>query len=90
MIQKYREIPEVIEAVQWLGGNQKEVGDFIGCHDHEFRKPYEDKRLTIYTLGGNISVNLDEYIIKNIQGEFYPCKSDIFKKTYELVDGGII
>lgn len=26
-----------------------------------------------------------DYIIKGVHGEFYPCKPDIFEKTYELV-----
>ena len=27
-----------------------------------------------------------DYIIKGINGEFYPCKPDIFEKTYELIN----
>lgn len=27
-----------------------------------------------------------DYIIKGVQGEFYPCKPDIFKETYEKVE----
>ena len=29
---------------------------------------------------------IGDYIIKGVNGEFYPCKPDIFEKTYEVVD----
>lgn len=28
-----------------------------------------------------------DWIIRGVQGEFYPCKPDIFEATYEAVDG---
>ena len=28
----------------------------------------------------------DDYIIKGVQGEFYPCKPDIFEETYEELE----
>ncbi|WP_306802689.1 hypothetical protein [Heyndrickxia coagulans] len=39
--------------------------------------------LTIETLEGELKANKGDYIIKGVQGEFYPCKPDIFEKTYE-------
>lgn len=39
----------------------------------------------IRTLEGNMKANFGDYIIKGIQGEFYPCKSDIFESTYDAV-----
>lgn len=39
----------------------------------------------IETLEGNMKAKIGDYIIKGINGEFYPCKSDIFDKTYEEV-----
>lgn len=41
---------------------------------------------TIETLEGPMTVNHGDYIIKGVQGEFYPCKPDIFDKTYEIID----
>lgn len=29
--------------------------------------------------------NSGDYIIKGVQGEFYPCKPDIFEATYDEV-----
>jgi hypothetical protein len=44
-----------------------------------------DGRMVIATLEGGHWVNLFDFIIKGVQGEFYPCKPDIFAATYELV-----
>lgn len=38
---------------------------------------------TIRTLEGEMNANLGDYIIKGTNGELYPCKPDIFDKTYE-------
>jgi hypothetical protein len=46
-----------------------------------------DWNLSINTLEGEMTGEIGDYIIKGIQGEFYPCKPDIFKATYEEVDG---
>lgn len=41
----------------------------------------------IPTSGCIIKVSFGDYIIKGVNGEFYPCKSDIFAKTYkEVID----
>ena len=41
--------------------------------------------LSIHTLEGVMSASKYDYIIKGIQGEFYPCKPDIFEATYEKI-----
>ena len=41
--------------------------------------------LRIDTLEGTMTAQLGDYIIRGINGEFYPCKPDIFEKTYEEV-----
>ena len=41
------------------------------------------EKLFIHTLEGNYKVTFDDYIIKGIKNEIYPCKPDIFKETYE-------
>lgn len=35
------------------------------------------------TLEGTMRVSLGDWIIRGVQGEFYPCKPDIFEATYE-------
>lgn len=51
--------------------------------------PYEYSS-TIYadvvTLEGTMRANHGDYIIQGVNGEVYPCKEDIFKKTYDSVD----
>nr|WP_304358291.1 hypothetical protein [Clostridium paraputrificum] len=48
---------------------------------------YQTKEeVIIYTLEGPMKANVGDYIITGVNGEKYPCKPDIFKKTYELVE----
>lgn len=42
-----------------------------------------DKVIVIHTLEGDIKADIGDWIITGIEGEQYPCKPDIFKKTYE-------
>ena len=46
-----------------------------------------DGRMVIATLEGGHWCNLGDYIIRGVQGEFYPCKPDIFESTYEPIIG---
>ena len=39
----------------------------------------------IQTLEGKMTVSENDFIIMGVNGEFYPCKPDIFEKTYEFV-----
>lgn len=82
---KYRKKPVVIEAVQWRGDNITEVMKLAGGGE------YEDDflatgDLTIKTLEGDMKASLNDWIIKGIRGELYPCKPDIFDATYEPVE----
>lgn len=45
------------------------------------------KELVISTLEGDMRAQLGDWIIKGVNGEFYPCKPDIFEKTYDLDTG---
>lgn len=44
------------------------------------------KEMVIHTLEGDMKADAGDYIITGIKGEQYPCKPDIFKKTYELIE----
>ena len=44
-----------------------------------------DKEIVIHTLEGNMKASIGDYIITGVNGEQYPCKPDIFEKTYESV-----
>jgi hypothetical protein len=82
MVQKWRKKPVVIEAVQWLGNNQDEVLAF--CED--FARIDIANKLEIITLEGVMNASVNDYIIRGVNGEFYPCKPDIFMKTYESAE----
>ena len=49
-------------------------------------KDSDDPKLKIETLEGVMNASLGDWIIKGVNGEYYPCKPDIFEKTYESVN----
>lgn len=49
-----------------------------------------DKEMIIHTLEGDMKASVGDYIITGVNGEQYPCKPDIFEKTYEKVNEGNI
>lgn len=80
MARAYRKKPVVVEAVQWTGENRAEMCEFI---DPEVFEIIPRVGLVIHTLEGDHHASPGDYIIKGVNGEFYPCKPDIFAKTYE-------
>ena len=42
--------------------------------------------IAIQTLEGTMIASVGDYIIRGVNGELYPCKPDIFEKTYEKAD----
>lgn len=91
---KYRKKPVIIEAVQWTGNNPTEIKEFVG---HSALFEYYDAAhkagagpittdITIHTLEGDMHVSKGDYVIRGVEGEYYPCKPDIFEKTYEPVN----
>lgn len=45
-----------------------------------------DKKMVIHTLEGDMTAQVGDWIITGLRGEQYPCKPDIFEKSYELVE----
>ena len=80
MIKKFKKKPVIIEAIQWNGENLSEIDEFT---KNEVKN--HESVLIITTLEGDMYASLNDYIIKGVNGEFYPCKPDIFDKTYEEV-----
>ena len=89
----YRKKPVVIEAIQWNGNNLTEIKEFVGdslVYDiidtaWQVGKGKPHVLMKIKTLEGDMNASIGDYIIKGVDGEFYPCKPDIFEKTYEEV-----
>jgi len=71
--------PVKIEAIKWTGDNVKEIQDFV---DDGSSGLDVDGNMTIQTLEGCHTATVGDMIIKGIHGEQYPCKPDIFEKTY--------
>ena len=84
-MRKYVKKPITIEAVQWTGDNRREIFDF--CDQSYFNTHFEtgELKLMIQTLEGSMEASVGDFIIKGIKNEFYPCKPDIFKLTYDEV-----
>lgn len=79
-MQKYRKLPVVVEALQF-NGDTTPFETIIPCG-----KYHDDGTFSIETLEGLMKVNVGDYVIKGVKGEFYPCKPEIFTQTYELVE----
>jgi hypothetical protein len=89
---KFRKKPVEIEARQWVPGDMAKAGDVVGWlmaagADHEILSGLGAKcALGLRTLEGVMEASPGDWIIRGVQGEFYPCKPDIFAATYEPVD----
>jgi hypothetical protein len=76
-------LDEGIALAEWCGGTsylmaQEGERAFKEC---EFVGPH----LSIKTLEGTHAALPGDWIIRGVQGEFYPCKPHIFEATYEEV-----
>lgn len=98
---RFRKKPIVIEAVQLRWDNWNEMCEFANVGSLKSGRPtgcYVDKRgeavadttdtigLLIPTLEGVMLARQDDWVIKGVNGELYPCKPDIFEKTYEPLE----
>lgn len=85
---KYRKKPVVIEAIQWNSqANIELIEKLLGENlISESREGCGAVGYWVKTLEGNMMISWGDYIIKGVNGEFYPCKPDIFEKTYEQAD----
>lgn len=89
---KFRKKPVVIEAMQWDGTAESATPVINWILDHDGTATWRDRFepdgncIRIRTLEGMISASPGDFIIRGVQGEFYPCKPDIFAATYEAVE----
>lgn len=93
---RYRKKPVEIEAFQFDGDLKGVYGWYVPewaieafndgiLYYDSFNDNEPPCELFIKTLEGDHHVSLNDYIIRGIQGELYPCKPDIFEQTYEPV-----
>jgi hypothetical protein len=89
---KYRKKPVVVRAWEFDG-----TTDSLPQMNHTAHKlwyrGYErvndqhfPPTVVVRTLEGDMTAQVGDYIIEGVNGELYPCKPDIFEKTYEKVD----
>jgi len=94
---KFRKLPVEIDALQWTGKDLFAMMTFIEGEKpnlktqadrhawEQYAQIVRDKGLQIHTLEGVMLASIGDFVIKGVSGEFYPCKPDIFKLTYEKV-----
>lgn len=89
---RYRKLPVEIEAIQYDGdfmysdGTPYEASEWIFKALEDETMYFKDADgLYIKTLEGDHHASVGDYIIQGVNGELYPCKPDIFEKTYEIV-----
>ena len=94
---KYRKKPVEIEAIQYNYSNRSILNQFDSLKwlktDYDKDIIFFDKDTQdcyIKTLEGNMKVSDGDWIIQGVNGELYPCEDDIFRKTYEFLDGSEI
>lgn len=82
---RYRKKPVVVQAVQYDGNFRcldifpmSEVSHFVVLRDKN-----GNECINIPTLEGEMIASIGDYIIRGIEGEYYPCKPNIFEATYE-------
>jgi hypothetical protein len=86
---KFRKKPVVIDAMQLTPEcDLDQLCEFMGGEakrNIDFSINYVNRFVVIQTLEGSMTARLGDWIIKGLAGEYYPCKPDIFEKTYEAV-----
>lgn len=86
MIKKFKKKPVIIEAVQF-----NNIDDYLKIYNWMKESNYtmadeciySTPEMHIQTLEGCMSAKPGDWIIKGVNGEFYPCKPDVFEQTYE-------
>jgi hypothetical protein len=80
---KFKKKPIIIDAIQYTGDNATEILHWMFP---DLENDAEANELTIKTLEGEMKVSKNDWVIKGVNGEFYPCKPDIFDKSYDKIN----
>ena len=82
----FRKKPVEIEARRLTRDSLDEISDWMIEHGQGSYGAFDGTGLVLPTLEGSMLAGWDDWVIKGVQDEFYPCKPDIFEATYEAVD----
>jgi hypothetical protein len=93
MFRTFVKRPVVIQAIRWDGNNVRELSEFMGekFPNGTLKRKFDiygdtsNPDLVIFTLEGDRHAAVGDWIIRGTQGEFYPCKPDIFEQIYEEI-----
>ena len=81
---KYKKKQDVIDAIQLNRGNIAKVCEFLGIPDMDKSwRTMNPLKIDIETLEGTMIAYELDWIIRGVEGEYYPCNPDIFEQTYE-------
>ena len=83
---KFRKKPIIVDAEQFTNENKNIAFNFVRRNCAAEHDESGNPILKIQTLEGVMTASLGDWIIKGLRGEFYPCKPDIFEKTYQPVE----
>lgn len=86
-VKKYKKKPVEVEAIQFINAKDEtlaKISKFMGgCCTEDSGEGFF---ILIETLKGDMRAGVGDWIIKGVNGEFYPCKPDIFEKSYEELE----
>jgi hypothetical protein len=85
MADLYRKKPVIIEAYQLTIENMDMLKKWCDGKTWSMPPMRAVTGVSIETLEGTMNASFGDYVIKGVNGEFYPCKPDIFEKSYEKV-----
>lgn len=85
---KYRKKPVIVDAIQFLGQGsydemKKEWPEFGDKSQYAHCQMADINEIVINTKKGYLTVFIGDYVVRNDEGEFYPCKPDMFEEIYE-------
>ncbi|WP_113583946.1 hypothetical protein [Staphylococcus aureus] len=86
MIRKARKKPVEIKFIKYTGDNQREIYEWTNGRAYNIADYDESTYFGVATLEGFLIAEVGSYIVKGVEGEFYPVDPNIFKKTYEVID----
>jgi hypothetical protein len=81
-VEDYVKKPVLVQAIRFDGHNDAEIAEFVGDSGWDPDDPYPS--WAIQTLHGPVEALTGDWIIKGAQGDFWPCKPDVFEDSYGL------
>lgn len=84
---RFRKKPVEVDAIQYTAETCLEIHKWMGVEHQQYgdTKPCGKDHIYIETLEGLMRAQPGDWVIKGVNGEFYPCKNDIFRKTYDQI-----